>query len=333
VSKLDDLRLLPKIRDSWSYLYVEHARIDQNAKAIAIQDAKGITAVPCTALALLMLGPGTTITHAAINVLAQTGCLVAWTGEGSVRFYAQGMGETRSSQRTLWQAWQWADEQRQLDVVIRMYRARFEETLDPSLTLQQIRGKEGIRVREAYARASRETGVEWSGRQYNRNDWTQSDPINRALSAANSCLYGVCQSAIVSAGYSPAIGFVHTGKMLSFVYDIADLYKVEMTIPAAFNAVQDETDNLERQVRLHCRDAFKKSRLLARIVDDIDRVLGTRPATGEPTGELYDIDQATPGGLWDPDGIVAGGENYSNVEVNETDDGADSGAGDSEPAG
>ena len=333
MTKLEDLHLLPKIRDSWSYLYVEHARIDQEAKAIAIQDARGMTPVPCTSLALLMLGPGTTITHAAVNVLAQTGCLVAWTGEGAVRFYAQGMGETRSSKRLLWQAWQWAGVTRRLEVVTRMYRTRFAEHLDPALSLRQIRGKEGIRVREAYARASRETGVEWSGRQYNRANWTASDPINRALSAANSCLYGVCHAAIVSAGYSPSIGFVHTGKVLSFVYDIADLYKVELTIPAAFKAVQDQSENLERQVRLRCRDSFKESRLLARIVDDIDRVLGARTATGEPTGELYDIDQAAPGGLWDPEGDVAGGENYGYAEVNETDDGADFGAGDPEHAG
>jgi CRISPR-associated protein Cas1 len=319
---MNDLHLLPKVRDSWSYLYVEHARVDQDAKAIAIQDLQGITPVPATALALLMLGPGTTITHAAVNVLAQNGCLIAWTGEGSVRFYAQGMGETRAARRLLWQAWQWADERRRLDVVLRMYRMRFAEQLDQSLTLQQIRGKEGIRVREAYAAASRETGVPWTGRSYNRAEWGAGDPINRALSAANSCLYGVCHSAIVSAGYSTAIGFIHTGKMLSFVYDVADLYKVELTIPAAFRAVADEPENLERQVRLRCRDAFRGSRLLARIVDDIDRALGARSGEGDATGALFDLEFAMPGGLWDPAGTVPGGENYGEVEE-AGDDGAD----------
>jgi CRISPR-associated protein Cas1 len=319
---MEDLHLLPKVRDSWSYLYVEHARVDQDAKAIAIQDVQGTTPVPSTALALLMLGPGTTITHAAINVLAQNGCLVAWTGEGAVRFYAQGMGETRASRRLLWQAWLWADERRRLDVVLRMYRMRFKEALDPTLTLQQIRGKEGIRVREAYAAASRETGVPWTGRSYNRSSWSASDPINRALSAANSCLYGVCHAAIVAAGYSSAIGFIHTGKMLSFVYDIADLYKVELTIPAAFRAVAEEPENLERQVRLRCRDAFSRSRLLARIVDDIDRALGARDGEVDPTGALFDLELAAPGELWDPAGAVPGGENYG-VAEEAGDDGVD----------
>ena len=318
----EDLHLLPKVRDSWSYLYVEHARVDQDGKAIAIQDLHGITPVPCTALALLMLGPGTTITHAAVNVLAKTGCLVAWTGEGAVRFYAQGLGETRSSRRLLWQAWQWADERRRLAVVMGMYRMRFEEELSPELTLRQIRGKEGIRVREAYARASRDFGVEWTGRVYNRSDWKAGDAVNRALSAANSCLYGVCHAAIVAAGYSPALGFVHTGKMLSFVYDIADLYNVEMTIPAAFRAAADETENLERQVRLHCRDRFREQRLLARIVKDIDTVLSVRaPEDGD---DAFADDFAAPGGLWDPGGTVAGGENWGEIEEALANGGADS---------
>lgn len=308
----EDLHLLPKVRDSWSYLYTEHARIDQDGRAIAIQDMHGTTPVPCASLSLLMLGPGTTITHAAVNVLAKTGCLVAWTGEGGVRFYAQGLGETRSSRRLLWQSWQWADERRRLAVVMQMYRMRFDEQLDPGLTLRQIRGKEGIRIREAYAQAARTYGIEWKGRSYNRGDWNAADPVNRALSAANSCLYGVCHAAIVAAGYSPAVGFIHTGRMLSFVYDVADFYKVEMTVPAAFRAASEESDNLERQVRLHCRDKFKEQRLLARIVRDIDEALNVR--VDDEGDYLIDMDPALPGGLWDPDGTVAGGENYGEIE-------------------
>src|SRR5579875_2210455 len=222
---MKDLHTLPKVRDSWSYLYVEHCRVDQEGKAIVLHDAEGRTPVPCAALTLLMLGPGTSITHAAIRTLAENGCLVMWTGEGAVRFYAVGMGETRSARHLLEQARRWADPILRLAVVRRMYSMRFPEPLDDYLSLQQIRGREGIRVREAYARASRATGVPWKGRSYQRDQWGSTDPINRALSAANSCLYGVCHAAIVSAGFSPALGFIHTGKMLSFVYDIADLYK------------------------------------------------------------------------------------------------------------
>jgi len=307
---MKDLHILPKVRDSWSYLYVEHCRIDQEEKAIAIQDAQGTVPVPCASLTLLMVGPGTTVTHAAIRALADNGCMVMWTGEEGVRFYALGMGETRSAGNLLKQARLCSDPELRLQVVRRMYQMRFQETLEDSLTLQQIRGKEGIRVREAYASASRESGVEWAGRSYRSTSWGSADPINRALSCANSCLYGICHAAIVSAGYSSALGFIHTGKMLSFVYDVADLYKVEMTVPLAFQVVVAGTKDLEMRVRRECRDLFHARKLLQRIVPDIDEALKVECDLGV-FGELdFDSDEALPGGLWDPDtGQVAGGVN------------------------
>jgi CRISPR-associated protein Cas1 len=179
------------------------------------------------------------------------------------------------------------------------------------LTLQQIRGKEGIRVREAYQQASRETGVEWAGRAYRRDAWKDADPVNRALSAANSCLYGICHAAIVSAGYSPALGFIHTGKMLSFVYDIADLYKVEMTVPLAFRVTAELAgSNMESEIRRRCRDSFHENKLLARIIPDIERVLSIfDPATDDVPD--FDADDALPGGLWNPEAnTVEGGVNW-----------------------
>ena len=196
-----------------------------------------------------------------------------------------------------------------------MYQMRFPEPLDPDLTLQQIRGKEGVRVREMYARTSEETGVAWSGRSYQRTEWFYADPVNRALSAANSCLYGICHAAILSAGYSPALGFIHTGKQLSFVYDVADLYKAELTIPAAFAAVAEDGPGLESRVRHKCRDLFHEQRLLARIVGDLQFVLNGDPNTeqaDEASDDEFAADEAAPGGLWDPDqGVVAGGVDHS----------------------
>lgn len=307
---MKDLHTLPKVRDSWSYLYAEHCRIDQEDKAIALHDAEGKTPVPCATLTALMLGPGTNITHAAIRALADNGCLVIWSGEQGVRFYAQGMGETRSSRSLLRQAKLCSTPALRLDVVRRMYQRRFPEPLDDWLTLRQIRGKEGIRVREAYARASRETGVEWRGRAYKSSSWGDTDPINRALSCANSCLYGICHAAIISAGYSPALGFVHTGKMLSFVYDIADLYKADITIPLAFRAVMIGSDGLESRVRKACRDMFHEEHLLQRIMPDIEWILSVEDSTDDMLEMDFDMDDALPGGLWDPEvGEVAGGVN------------------------
>lgn len=328
--RIKDLHELPKVRDKLSYLYVEHCRVDQEAKAIAIHDQQGITPVPCATLNLLMVGPGTTITHSAVMTLADNGCLVAWCGEQGIRFYALGTGETRHATNLLKQASLCCRRSTRLEVVRRLYGMRFPDPLPETLTIEQIRGREGVRVREAYASASRETGVPWIGRSYERSNWNASDRVNRALSAANSCLYGVCHAAIVSVGYSPGLGFIHTGKQLSFVYDIADLYKVDLTIPVAFKATAECDSNLEREVRYRCRDSFATGGLLKKIVADINYALDVSPARDDAAEPDFDTDPAAPGGLWYPDnGAVSGGRDYGGEQsVTETDDGGADGADD-----
>lgn len=322
--RIQDLHVLPKFRDGWSYLYVEHCRIDQEARSIAIHDEAGKVPVPCANLALLMLGPGVSITHAAISVLADHGCLVAWCGEAGVRFYAVGMGKTRSAANFLHQTRMWASDMLRIQVVRNLYQLRFSEKFNPGLTLQQIRGMEGIRVREAYARAARETGMPWSGRSYRRDSWSSADPVNRALSVANSCLYGICHAAIVSAGFSPALGFIHTGKMLSFVYDVADVYKADVTIPVAFSAAAEGKEGLERRVRIACRDKFVATRLLERIIPDIQEALMLQRRGTPCDGKPFDRDAAAPGPLWDPvEGEVEGGRiHLPEVDGTEVNDGS-----------
>lgn len=309
--RIQDLHVLPKFRDGWSYLYVEHCRIDQEARAIAVHDAAGKVPVPCANLALLMLGPGVSITHAAVSALADNGSMVVWCGEEGVRLYAHGQGKTRHSRNLLRQALLWADPHSREKVVRRLYSIRFGDELDDSLTLQQIRGKEGIRVREAYAQASRDTGIAWKGRSYDRGNWSGADPVNRVLSAANSCLYGICHAGILALGLSPALGFVHSGKMLSFVYDVADLYKTDTSIPLAFRAAAQGSENLETRARHGIRDVLKEKRLLVRIVHDLHRLFDLKRERGGRDSEDFDSDAALPGSLWDPiEGEVAGGVNF-----------------------
>jgi len=273
--RIKDLQELPKLRDGLSYLYLEHCIIDQKYKAVeAIDKEHGRTMLPAAALAVLMLGPGTSISHEAVKTLCDNGCSVLWCGEEGVRLYAQGVGETRKGYRLIRQAEMVSDPARRMEVITRMYRFRFDEDLEPDLSLEQVRGYEGVRVRKAYAQASQQYGVPWSGRRYDRQDWSRADPINRALSAANACLNGVCHAAIVSVGYSPGLGFIHTGKQLSFVYDVADLYKTELTVPLAFRLTAESTQNLETRVRHACRDAFRQQQLLTRILPDMDKMLG-----------------------------------------------------------
>jgi CRISPR-associated protein Cas1 len=297
---MQDLHELPKLRDSLSYLFIEHAIVDRKDSAVEFINKDGRVHVPAAALCVLMLGPGTKITHAAIKVLAESGCLVLWTGEDMTRFYAQGFGETRRAFHLLRQAELASDPAKRLEVIYRMYRKRFAGPVDPDLTLEQIRGMEGSRVRSAYYRASQAYGVPWKGRRYDRYNWGSGDPINRALSAANAVLNGVCHAAIVSGGYSPAIGFIHMGKQLSFVYDIADLYKVEITIPLAFKITAESVEHVEKRVRVACREKFREVRLLERILPDIDDLLGIGEEI-EPVAGDFDSDPALPGPYWDPE--------------------------------
>lgn len=297
---MDDLHALPKFRDALSYLYVEHASVDQHEHSIAYHDKIGKTPVPVASLAVLMLGPGVSISQAAIRTLALNNCLVIWCGEENVRFYALGTGGTRSAAPLIHQARLASNEVTRLEVVKRMYTMRFSEDVSDRLTVEQLRGLEGVRVRESYARLSRELEVPWSGRNYDRNNWGGTDLVNRALSCANSCLYGLCHAAILSTGYSPGLGFIHTGKALSFVYDIADLYKIELTVPLAFLVAASKPTELERTVRHKCRDIFRESRLLQRIVPDIRKALGT-PGVVDEADSFLDEDPALPTALWTPD--------------------------------
>jgi len=197
-----------------------------------------------------------------------------------------------------------------LQLALRMYRYRFGEQLQPGLSLMQIRGLEGVRVRQAYAHASQEYGVPWHGRRYDRRNWNSGDPVNRALSAANALLNGLCHAAIVSGGYSPALGFIHPGKQLSFVYDIADLYKVDITIPLAFRVVAESTENLHARLRQACREAFKEHRLLKRILPDINNLLDLSSEV-LAAGQEADSDSGRPEPLWSPppDLVLEGGDN------------------------
>ncbi len=298
-----DLHELPKVRDSISYLYIEHALIEQENSSIVVIKEDGKIPVPVSSLTCLLLGPGTRVTHAAISAAAKNGCLIVWCGEAAGRFYAAGTGETRSSENLLLQARLCMDPAAHLAVVRRMYEIRFPKLPQEDLSLQQIRGLEGIRVKQTYRTYAKATGVKWTARSYKQTDWDEADDINRALSAANAILYSVCQAAIVSLGFSPGLGFVHTGKQLSFVYDIADLYKTDTSIPAAFEAVQKANGDLDQKVRLYTRQTIANAGILKRIAGDISWIFNV-PLQEEQQN------RADAGELWDTCSPLPGGKNY-----------------------
>lgn len=299
---MKNLQELPKLEDSISYLYIEHAIIEQDAASIVAIRKDGRIPIPIASVTCLLLGPGTSITHAAIRAICENGCMAIWCGENVGRFYAAGSGETRSSKNLLLQARCCMDERLHMEVVRKMYALRFANIPTESLTLQQLRGMEGMRVRKLYEQFSKSTGVKWSKRNYKTNSWDEADEINRALSEANALLYGLCHAAVVSMGYSPGLGFIHTGKQLSFVYDVADLYKTETSVPAAFEAVRDGGD-VHQNIRRLCRKYFANSQILSRIAEDLAKIFAQ--TTHDEHENVMD-----PGMLWDEHALAPGGKNY-----------------------
>jgi len=185
-----------------------------------------------------------------------------------------------------------------------MYQYRFNESLSAELTLQQIRGKEGVRVRESYLALAKEFGVQWNGRNYDRSSWENSDAINKALSAANAVLYSIVLAGLHSLGYSPSLGFIHTGKQLSFVYDIADLVKTQTSMPAAFEAAANGDTNVETRARAILRDRCSHERIQDRLTTAIPKLFNSSSPLGEESSQ--DIVSS----IWDPNGPIAGGIQY-----------------------
>jgi CRISPR-associated protein Cas1 len=275
---LPPLKPIP-IKERLSVIFIERGEIDVVDGAFVVVDCQGervrpvLTHVPVGGVACIMLEPGTRVSHRAAALAARVGTLLVWVGEAGVRLYSAGQPGGARSDRLLYQARLALDDDLRLKVVRKMYAVRFGEEPPQRRSVDQLRGIEGARVRRTYQLLAQKFGVPWKGRDYNPETWDASDLPNRCLSAATACLYGVTEAAVLAAGYAPAVGFIHTGKPLSFVYDIADLYKFETVVPVAFKIAASHPAQADRAVRLACRDVFRQTKLLERIIPDIEAVL------------------------------------------------------------
>jgi CRISP-associated protein Cas1 len=270
---LPPLKPIP-LKERLSVLYIEKGHLDVLDGAFVVVDKTGVrTHIPVGGVACLMLEPGTRVSHAACALAGRVGTLLVWIGEAGVRLYSAGQPGGARADRLLYQAKLALDPGLRLMVVRKMYALRFGEEPPERRSVEQLRGIEGARVREMYKRMAGKYGVEWKSRDYDPDKWDASDVPNRCLSAATACLYGVAEAAVLAAGYAPAVGFIHTGKPLSFVYDVADIYKFETVVPIAFKIASRKLGNPEQQVRLGCRDIFRETRLLDRIVPGIEEML------------------------------------------------------------
>lgn len=262
------------LKDRSSIVFLQYGRVDVENGAFVLVDKLGIrTQIPVGSVTSIMLETGTTITHEAVKLAARVGCLLLWVGDGGVRMYSAGQPGGTRADKLLYQAKCALDDGARLAIVREMYRLRFGEQAPSKRSIDQLRGIEGSRVRQLYKAYAQQFGIEWRRRNYDPQNWSTADPNNKALSAATSSLYGLCEAAVLAAGYSPAIGFIHTGKPRSFVFDIADIFKFQTVIPAAFKELSKGTSNIEQRVRIACRDSFRQGRLLKRIVPTIEVVL------------------------------------------------------------
>lgn len=304
--KPPELKSLVRVQDRLTFLYAEHCIVNRSDNAITISDQRGTVHVPAATLSVLMLGPGSNVTHAAISLLAESRSTCIWVGERGVRYYCHGASLASSTHLLEEQAKLVSSERSRLKVARKMYEMRFPNEKTAGLTMQQLLGKEGTRVRRAYERESRRTGVQWSGRSYKMTDFDEADLINQALSAVNTSLYGVVHAVIVSLGCSPGLGFVHARNERSFVYDIADLYKVDITIPLAFDLAALGVEDVSAAARKALRNRMKDGKFLQRCVHDVRYLLLPDSEVAEEDVQVEDITTQ----IW------AGAAGYSNAGHN-----------------
>ncbi|WP_228978480.1 type I-E CRISPR-associated endonuclease Cas1e [Streptomyces sp. DH12] len=271
-------RELTRASDRLSFVYLERCTVHRDANAIIAEDADGVTHIPSATIGTLLLGPGTRVTHQAMSVLGESGAAVAWVGEQGVRYYAGGRALTRSSALVEAQAIRWANLRSRIAVARAMYRLRFPDEDPAAYRRQELLGREGARVKECYRREAARTGFPWRGRHYDRNNFAAGDAANQAITAAAQCMYGISHAVVAALGCSPGLGFVHSGHELSFVLDIADLYKTEIGIPLAFDIAAEGEEDVAPRTRRALRDRINQTRLLDRCVNDITQLLAPTPA-------------------------------------------------------
>lgn len=302
-----DLTALPQISDRITFLYLERCVINKQDSAIIATDDDGSVYIPAAGISVLMLGPGTKMTHRAMELIGDAGVTVIWVGEHGVRYYASGRPLTKSSKLLMRQAEMVSNTRLHLQVVRKMYLLRFPDEDVSKLTLQQLRGREGARIRNVYKKCSKQWNVDWNGREYDPDDFSNSDAVNQALSAGHVCLYGLAHAVIVALGCAPGLGFIHVGHENSFIYDIADLYKAEITIPLAFElaATSESSEDISSLMRKRTRDVMVEHHILERMVKDIKQLLCEDEAQSEKD-VLY---------LWDnKSGQVQSGRSYTDIK-------------------
>jgi len=267
---------LPQVKDKYPFLYLERGRLEIDDSSVKWIDCDcNVIRLPIATINTILLGPGTSITHEAVKVMAAANCSVCWVGEDSLLFYAVGQSPTTDSRNMRTQMLLAADKKESVGVARRMFSRRFPLAELDGKSLKEMMGMEGYRVRQLYEQKAQEYNVGWKGRCFKPGNFEIGDLTNQILTSTNAALYGILTSAIYSMGYSPHIGFIHSGSPLPFVYDMADLYKEHVCIDLAFYLTLDMAGKYNKaKVSSEFRKRVIDMDLLAKIGSDINFVLG-----------------------------------------------------------
>ncbi|GAA0370082.1 type I-E CRISPR-associated endonuclease Cas1e [Bowmanella denitrificans] len=267
---------LPQVKDKYPFLYLERGRLEIDDSSIKwIDSTNNVVPLPVATLNALLLGPGTSITHDAVKTATAANCSVCWVGEDSLLFYAAGFLPTADTRNLKQQIELAADPVKAEEVARRMFARRFPDAELGGKSLKEMMGMEGHRVRALYQAKAEEYKVGWKGRNFVPGKFDISDVTNQILTASNAALYGILCSAVHSMGYSPHIGFIHSGSPLPFIYDLADLYKEQLCIDLAFALTRDMAGRYNKhKVSEAFRERVIKMNLMAKLADDIQEMLG-----------------------------------------------------------
>lgn len=267
--------LLPKIRDKYPFIYLEHGRLEIDDSSVKWIDEIGhVIHLPIATINTLLLGPGTSITHAAIKSISEANCTICWVGSDSLLYYATGETPTSNTYNLKHQLSYASNGRKKLEVARRMFSYRINDVDLSNKSLHEMMGIEGVRVKKLYQESAEKYNITWDGRDYVPGKINLSNTTNKILTCCNSALYGIILSVTHSLGLSPKIGFIHSGCPLPFIYDIADIYKPEVSIDLAFKLTRDMCGEYQKDT---VAEAFKeriiKNQIIERAVKDIYSIL------------------------------------------------------------
>jgi CRISP-associated protein Cas1 len=231
--------------------------------------------IPHQAVSMILLGPGSTVTHDALRLLARHGTLLAAVGTDGVRSYTAPPLLPDRSDYARRQAELWGNPRRRIAVARHMYALRLGEVL-PHRDLNTLRGIEGARVKTIYKLMAQKYGIDWEGRHYDRADPESANLPNQAINHAATAVQAAAAIAVQSVAAIPQLGFIHEDSGQAFVLDIADLFRDSTTLAIAFAAVKQTeqgSDNIDRLVRREAAKVFRKTQLIPAMIDKIKQVL------------------------------------------------------------